>query len=101
MADALKPSPISKSALSPATERPGEDDKKDIPWYYTSPPQIPENMFDLLVNYSKIPREKVEQHVIDVVSIIITKPAHGSIHSNYSPAPPLRRYSNTLKTLIA
>ena len=40
---------------------------KDVPWYSNKPPHIPDDMRSLLENYSRIPPDEIEQHVIDIV----------------------------------
>ena len=64
MAEAVATSSHETASDAPV---PGTTHSKNVPWYTEELPKIPEETRKLLEEYSHIPPDEVEKHVIDIV----------------------------------
>ena len=58
------------NASSVATDEQMNSRSRDVEWYQKELKRMPEAMQELLVEYSKIPSDKVRDHVIEIVSVV-------------------------------
>jgi len=71
------------SKTTPREFDPGEDAHgTEVPWFDASPKSIDPSTRRLLTTYSGIPDDRVEQHIVDVVSTLSTLSPHRAFPAN-------------------